>query len=456
MSSVNDILSTARSALLAQQAGMDVTGSNIANAQNPNYSRRLLNMAAASTVQLGGNYIGTGVELETIQRGRDQIIDLGIWREQASFGYFESNNKYASFVESVFNDIGGIGLSQSLDEFWNSWLELSNHPEDPGARSNVVAKARQLANKFNNMDTQMRSIATQSQRELEGQVEDFNQILNNLARINEQLGRSGYKSGGNNSLLDKRDSLIGELSSFLDLQVVFNEGGTVTLFGSNKVLLNKNRAFELELKNRTTDGQLDVYLSLYGGDEFAPKGGSLKSILEQSNQTNEMKELDILAKNVVEEINNLHKTFYDLNGNTGNDFFEAAGITSGTIKLRSEIANNISNIAISKDREKGDGSGSLDIAKLHSKRIADNNNLTIDDSYRKIISLVGQKAKESVDNFETQSEVVTALKNQRQAIMGVSLEEEMINLIKYQNAFASAGRVISALDEMYQTIINLV
>ncbi len=456
MSGLNDILATAHSALLAQQAGMNVTGSNIANAQNPNYSRQILKLSSTSTLNSGGAFLGTGVQLQSIQRGRDQLIDAGIWQEKAHFGYYESEDKYTAFVESVFNDLSGEGLSQFLDEFWNSWLELSNHPENSGARTSVSIKAQRLTTRLNNMDNQLRTLANQSQVELKNKIDDFNNLLKHIAKLNTQITRDSNNAGYNNALLDNRDSLINELSTYIDLKVVFHEEGSVTLFGSNQVLLDKGNTYELEMQSRNQDGQKEVYLSIHGGKELDIKDGLLKSLVKQSNISDELETLDEIAKNLVEQVNTLHKTFFDLKGETGKEFFVSTGIKAGSIRIKAEIIKDASNIAVSKDGQNGDGAGSLDIANVRYAKILRDGSNTIDESYQSLVSLVGQKRKSSIDNFEIQSGVVQALENQRQSIMGVSLEEEMINLIRYQNAFSAASRFIGALDEMLQTVINMV
>ncbi len=453
MAGLNNILTTAYSALMAQQAGMNVTGSNIANAQNPNYSRQTLKLSSATVY---GSLLGTGVHLDSIQRGRDQVIDVGIWQEKAHFGYYESEDKYTALVESVFNDLTGEGLSQFLDEFWNSWLELSNHPENSGARAGVSIKAKRLAIRLNNMDNQLRTLAKQSQVELKNRTDDFNNLLKHIAKINTQIIRDSNNAGYNNSLLDKRDSLINELSTYIDLKVIFNEGGSVTLFGSNQILLDKGNSYELEMESRNQAGQNNVYLSIHNGKELNIKDGLLKSLVEQSNISDELKELDEIAKNLVEQVNTLHKTFFDLKGGTGKEFFNSTGIKAGSIRVKPEIINDASNIAVSKDGQNGDGAGSLDIANVRYAKVLRNASNTIDESYQSIVSIIGQKRRSSVDNFEIQTSVVKALENQRQSIMGVSLEEEMINLIKYQNAFSATSRFIGAVDEMLQTVINMV
>lgn len=455
MSGLNDIFAIAQRALQANQYGMDVTGKNISNAQNPNYSRQLVDFVGGDSVESGDFLLGMGVEIASIRRTRDEIFDVKIWLEKGTYGQLESQGKYSKMIEGIFNDFAGAGLSDTLDEFWNAWAELSNFPDSTTVRNSLKVKTKQLTDKLNSMDADLRELGNISIGELEDQVNRVNQITRNILKLNEQIQKNRSYGATDNALLDQRDALLGSLSSYIDVSVSFHDDGLVSVYSGGRVLVDRKQSFDFEVKTENNNSNNRVYLTLYGGEEVDLKTGSMKGLIDSTNISafEPLNMLDGIAKSLTEEVNAVHRNLYDLDGETGKDFFVSTGTTAGSIRLTSEIMKQSSGIAVSKNTQAGDGSGALDISTIRDMKVTAGR--TINDSYRDVVAYVGQSSRTLEDEMETQQGAIELLENQRQSIMGVSLEEEMINLIRFQNAFEAASKMIVTVDEMLQTVINM-
>jgi flagellar hook-associated protein 1 FlgK len=458
MSGIHEIFSIAERALLAQQTAMNVVSSNISNAQNPNYSRQRPHFSDDTTTRVNNFFLGMGARVESIQRARDRIYDSRIWQENGAFGQLDKGQKYIKMTEPVFTDFAGSGLSGLLDDFWNGWNELANHPENPAVRASLRGKANQLTGRLNEMDSQLRSLANQAVQELGQDIDKVNQLTREIAKLNQHVQKNRATNGLDNSTLDRRDALVDALSNYVDVTASFDDDGTVTLSASGHVLVDKAVAFDFSLKTENVAGEPRASLTLYGSRAVELRSGSLKSLVDwaNSNTSDKRKHLDEIAQMLVERVNSVHADLYALGGDTGIDFFDPAGATAGSIKLSQSVLSDLANIAVSENGQRGDGAGALQIGSIRDAKVLNNGTSTIDEVYRSIVSMVGQEGSEIQTKLETQTDVVNMLETQRQSIMGVSLEEEMLSLIQYQNAFEAASKVIQTADEMMQTVINMV
>jgi len=457
MSSINSLLSLGKRALLAQQVGMQTTGNNISNAQNPNYSRQNVQFSDDQYIQYGNFYIGAGVNIENISRSRDQLYDVKYWQENASMSRWETGSKYNNLIEGVYNDLTGTGLSQKLDEFWNSWMELGNYPQDISQRRNLYSKTESLINTFHNIDSQLHSISNQAKNELQNSISEINKITGEIANLNVKISSSATGGGVNNTVLDQRDALIGELSKYIDVRVNQHDDGTVTIHSNHMMIIDKANSYQFGFDLKSIDGQERVSLSLFE-EVVEPPNGRIKSLVDTINLIvpDNLQKTDDVAQVLVQNVNEIHLTNYNTEGNSGIEFFDQSNITAGSIQLSNDIKNNIKNIAVSKNSQAGDGRGAIDIENIRDRLLLNDHSTTINGSFQAVINQAGERSKSSAQSYDNQLNVVNMLENQRQAIMGVSIDEEMVNMIKFQTAFGAASKLIVSVDEMMQTILNMV
>ncbi len=471
MSSIFFGLEIGRRGLQAQQRALDVTAHNVANANTPGYTRQEAVMAAADPIPVpslhmpsGAGQLGTGVEITAIRRLRDGFIDLQIRNESRSLGYWEARQENLNKIEGIFNEPSDSGLQSVFELFWQSLEELSKNPESLAARSLVLERAQTLTETFNHLDSRLQELQQDLNATVKIKVDEINSLGRQIADLNQQILKIEVMGARANDLRDRRDLLVDQLAKIVPVQVQEDGRGvlTVTLGGCPLVQgAQLNRLGVVE----NDPGFYDVVWETPKGREVAVDGGYLGGLLEmRDDYIPDLREkLDNLAAEFAKEFNVIHSRGYDLNGDQGVNFFVngektapddiTADITAGNIALNPELLGHPEKIAAATQIEKGDGSNALDLAGLKHQTI-DGLGTTFDDYYRSMIGVRGVDAQQAVRMKENQELLVSQLENNRQAVSGVSLDEEMINMIKFQHAYSAASRLITALDEMLEIIIN--
>ena len=457
MSDLLSALQVGKRALLAQQFGMHVTGDNIANANTPGFSRRRLNLESINLRKFPYGTIGIGVNVESVQRLRERSYDTQIWLENSGLGRWQAEEKYLQQIETVFNDLNGSGLSDSFNEFWNAWLELSNHPQDMGVRSSLVEKTKILTSRFHLIDKQLTDFSTSIGDDIEKKVQQLNDYLEQIAAINRQLCSSQFDQTSH-GLKDNRDKLIDEISKLIDVSIVENEDGTVDLYNNSLLLVSGQNAVTINVTEESSGGALVTKLQFSSGSSLDVQNGELLGLLNLRNTLIPAykSKLNQLAANLVKEVNNLHQSFYALDGSTDNPFFTSDNVLASNIQIDASIEADLSKIAISSDGNPGNNEGALALNGLKEKKLLANNTQTIQEFYNELISDIGTQSWKVTYERENAETLVQSLENQRQSIMGVSLDEEMVNMIKYQNAFVAATRLIGTIDEMMKTVLQMI
>ncbi len=448
------VMNMARQAIFVNQFALNSTSNNIANVNTPGYSRERAILTPSPTEHTAYGEIGNGVDIETMERLRERTLDYQYWNENAYLGHAETDEKYLREIEGYFNDLDGSGLSVALDDFWNGWMDLSNNPTDLTRRSQLLEKTRLLTNQFHNKTSQLGKIALFAQRELSGTASKITDLARRIADLNRKIVVTAGSKFKNFTVMDKRDRLVDELAKIADISVEDKNDGTVNIDLGSFSLVEGVSYQKVQVQHTQTS----VSLVSSTGEELEVHNGSAYSLLTLLNKTipDIRTKLNAMAKNLVEKVNALHKGLYGLDGGTGRDFFNPDFVTADTIALSGEIEKDPTKIAVSKDGNKGDNAGALSIANLKGAKIFNNESYTFSEHYSSLVSQIGQKTSDARNAATEETSVLQSLDNQRQSVMGVSLEEEMVNMVKYQHALQASSKVITAADDLMQSIINLV
>lgn len=456
--------------LQAQQKGLEVSSHNVANANTPGFTRQRAVLVATTPFPvpalnrpLGPGQLGTGVEAATIDRIRDAFLDAQIRYELSSLGRWEERSQALAQVETVFMEPGETGLATLLNQFWNSWQELSKYPESAPVRTTVVETANALAEALRHTYQQLQDIQDNLETSLSIQVQQVNTLTSQISGLNRQIQAIKLAGDQPNDLLDRRDKLLDELSQVLSIQVELHDDGSVTVTGAGMTLVEKNEATELMVAISDVE---DSY------------GGKFLGLREAWDQVERYKaDLDALAKALAGNVNTIHQEGattgdtekgLDLYGNPGGLFFVKEGASdaptgAGDIAVNPDLISDVNKIAAASGTPSsppvppppGDGTNALAIAQLRNKQVTiGSGTYTIDDFYRNLVARLGVSAHEANRMVENQTTLVDQLKQRRDSLSGVSLDEEMANLIQFQRAYEAAARVIATMDSLLDTIIN--
>ena len=302
--SVSSLLNIARDAIASNQIAINVTGANIANVNTPGYTRQRADFNAISSIEISSGRADFGIRVESIERLYNRYLETQIVDQAQRVGYDEARQEILGRVEGVFNESGSSGLSDSLNQFWNSWENLSSNPTNQVARYSVVSAASNLASLFRENSNILSTVQQDIQDSMASTVADINNLTAEIAGLNEQILATGAEDGSANNLLDRRMELLKGLAENINISYYENNDGTLYVFLSGgKLLLGGNSSEQLSV----SDG--DVTL---GGDATSLNslitGGRLGAMIEMDGTTvaGYSDRLDRLADGIVTAVNDLH------------------------------------------------------------------------------------------------------------------------------------------------------
>ncbi len=465
-------LELTKRALQSQQGALEVTGHNIANANTKGYSRQEATMSATRphtipgmNQAVGAGQRGTGVEIKEVARVRDRFIDAQINKEKSEKGYWDTQKESLNHIEMVFAEPSDNGLRNAMDEFWGSLQELSAEPESNAVRATVRQKGTVMSDTFNHLDTQLDDYQQEINGRIDTKLDDINSYGRRIADINARIKNVEVSGDNANDLRDQRDLLIEELSEITNVDSREDSRSSVSVSISGHKLVSDESYNELELVVNRREDVTSNYIEWDDGNKARFSNGELKSLLDTRDEDipNYREQLDTMASTLVEEFNQQHQAGYDREGNAGENFFASVSeleghdqITAANIKLSDNITakEGTSKIAASANGAVGDGDNALELFKLSNEKILDDGNVDLGDYYNSNIAQLGidgQRADRMVDN---QDKLIKNLKQQRDSVSGVSLDEEMTKLVKYQHAYGAAARVTSSLNDMFETLLH--
>jgi flagellar hook-associated protein 1 len=460
MSNILGLLDIGRGALLAHQKAISITGHNIANVNTPGYSRQRVNLATSLGLTSASGQMGSGVRVSDIQRIYDQFLGSQINTESYNLGKWEAQKSSLERVEIIFDETTGFGLNQAMGDFWNAWQDLANNPEGHTERQVLVAKSEIMAETFNKISSDLNQQQNDIDSSIEGAVIEINTIAGQISDLNIKISDIEKSGQSANDLRDERDLLLKELSSMIDISSFEGNDGQVTvLVGNGRPLVQPPYSLSLSTVTNASGHEDVVWVDRDGNSVDITNdisGGKLKGWLEVRDVKIEdyKTRLDDLASSIITEVNNLHTAGFDLNGAAGGAFF--TGTSASDIAVDTNIINDVNLIAASGTGAPGDNSNSIAIVNLQNGLLMSGGTATYDDFYNSLVSDVGIDAQSAQMNYDHQTAMASSLDNYRESISGVSLDEEMVNLVKFQHAYDAAAKLISAVDEMMNTVMNMV
>jgi len=459
MAGVSRIFDIARRALAAQQMGLNVTGHNIANVNTPGYTRQRVMFEASKPAWTPDGMLGSGVSVMDVERIRNGFFDDRIRTEEQALGKWQLKEQVFQEVQNVFNEPSETGLSAVLSQFWDGWAALANDPQNGVYREQVRQYGTRLVDTMHNFESRLRVLQSTLNTELERTVDEFNTMLNQIATLNDKISAVEIQGTTANDYRDRRDSLLESLSAMADIRVVEHNNGMITVTLGGRVLVDRNSVTGLSTESTSTGSVLTTYPTWEGdGTEILVTDGKIKGLMEMRDESIEAQihKLDEIALTLVSQLNSVHSGGYGLNGSTGINFFDSDTTGAADIALDANILADIAMIAASGDGSTGDGTIAQQISEVGESQIMSSNTVTINDYFASMMGSLGVAAQESQFMSENQGLVVQQLLNQRSSVSGVSLDEEMTNLIRFQHAYEAAARLVSVVDEMMETLIEMV
>jgi flagellar hook-associated protein 1 FlgK len=464
MTDINGILNIGRTSLMAHQKAIEVTSNNIANVNTPGYTRQRVNFSMiGSQSPISGTMTGSGVTVSDIDRVYDRFLAVQFTNENNQLGRWRARQGGLERIESVFSELSDTGLNRAMTEFWNAWQDLANNPAGVSERALLLNKAENLADIFNSLAEDLQRIGDETGSRIDDELEQINQLGSQIADLNHKIIDAEAVGKTVNTLKDKRELLISELAEKIDINSFENSNGSVSVVMKNGLpLVDGLRVHALNSQeNPAPGGNADIVWMDSDGNPTVISdriyGGALKGWIEIRDEVlpDYLGQLNDLAGEMINAVNGIHRSGFGLDGSQ-NDFF--SGSSAQDISLNDILADTPDKIAAAgpADGLPGGNGSAIAIAGLQQALTMNSNRSTFSEFYDSLVSDVGRGLQNAKARADHQTDMVQHLESYRESVSGVSLDEEMINLMKFQTAYEAAAKLIQTADELLKTVIEMV
>jgi len=453
MPGLNTSMFIAVQALMAEQGALSVTSNNIANVNTPGYSRQIAILDEAPTFKEGNLVFGSGVTLQQFQSVRDQLLQLRIYEETQQQGNSQAQLSSLNQIEGLFAD-SSSGIGGALTTFFNSLSQLSADPANASARTQVLTSANNLAGQFHQAVAALGTLRSGLDQAVPQTVNQINQLTEQIAKLNGQVAQMQGLGKDPGSTQDQRDELIRQLSQVINVSVTQTEHG-ITLTTANGVpLVVAGQSFALQ-SSTNANGLNDVFAQ---GQDISSQitGGSLAGTLAIRDQVipGVLNQLDTLTNQLTSAFNTQHQAGFDLSGNAGQDFFTPQATVAGSAANFGVAITDPSLVAASSDGSAGSNGNVAALLALRDQALP--SGASPIQMYSNLVLQVGNLGANAKADVTAGDLSLQQLTDQRSAVSGVSLDEETTNMIRYQRAYQAAAKVVSTVDQMMQSLMNMV
>jgi len=433
---------------------MTTVGHNVANAGTEGYHRQRVDLRQSLPEISAWGALGTGVRVDSVQRIEDTFIELAIQREAPVLSRFDAQTGALKQAELVFGEPSDNGITTVLDEFFTGWDDLASNPEDPGAREAVIRQGMSLADAVaasrERLSTQQQAITG----EVSHMITEANRLISEMQHLNRSIVSARRGGQVPADLEDRRDMIVAQLGDLVGATASVETDGTATVRLGGRTIVQLESATMIEFdpaegKRPSVGGR-----ALHGAELDGRVGGLLE--VRDSDLVEMIHRLDEFAVDLATRVNELHQSGKDANGDNAVPFFVLVGMGQDPIdragaglRVNPLLVADSSLVAAGRDDAPGDNTIALDIAALRNDASGPAGAL------HALVVDAGTRARHSEDLAEGQRIVVDSFRAQREAISGVSLDEEGADLLRFQRSYQAAAQVISTADEMLQTLLTL-
>ncbi|MET7420629.1 flagellar hook-associated protein FlgK [Dactylosporangium sp. NPDC005555] len=458
-------LNTALSALYAQRRALDVTGQNIANVNTEGYSRQRVELSPVENVTEPARYslsagVGDGVRITGVTRLHNEFMTNRTRSEHGLNEYLQAQKTVYANVEQALAEPSDNGLQAQFSDYWNAWSDVANRPGDASARTQLLSRANTVAGTMRTTRANLGELYTATREQLTADVDVVNQTTAGIADLNTRIALAKVADMPTNELSDKRDTLILRLSELTGATARPKKDGSTDVLLAGAVLVQGDTVRALQAVGSTTvDGRTiappQVQFADSGG-VAAIASGRIASRLEALNTTvpDAVQGLDDVAGQLITSVNAQHAQGWDITvvppATTptpvqGGDFF--SGTDAADIGVAIADPTKVAASSTATNPFQGDNATLLaNLAKDPAGADVQYRNFVVD------IGISAQTVNRRADAQQVIADDVTAAE---QAESGVSLDEEMTNMLQFQRAYEAAAKVISVVDSTLDSLINM-
>lgn len=605
--------------IMAHTDAITTAGHNISNANTEGYSRQRVQLKEFDPLYRPDlerperpGMIGQGIDVQSVERVRDEMLDNRITESQHSESYWETRSNYYTMIEQIYNEPDDVSIRSNMDKFWQSWQELSVHPESQAARQAVVSRGDSLVDSITSKWENLMGVGNLLNSDIEATVRQVNEFANQIAAINGEIVRSRAMGDNPNDLLDRRDLLVDKLSKLANITTDRRDSDEFMVHLDGNILVQGNIARNFSLETVLDNNGYDKLVWSDTGDDAYVSGGKLGALIElrDSDIRSEIQSLNTMTMNFADLVNDVHRNAYGANNVTGLDFFtqrsfvenvngnfdrdgdgqldhsyifrftgttklnpqEQIGLEgvmtlsgpegnvkvayhptdtveavinrindangevkayldrnnnlvlkgttaqaienpdfvirhvedsgffltgysgilgasgeagaydyaqadavnalngaqfavspvnnpAGYIQINRAIKNDVLSVAAafrdnSGNINNGDGRAAVEIAAIRNTKVMIGHERTLDDYFADSVTNVGLKGEQAETNLNSHTAMMNDLRNLRDSISGVNIDEELADIIKFQHGYNAAAKFVTVWDSLLDTVIN--
>jgi flagellar hook-associated protein 1 FlgK len=457
-------LNTALSALYAQRRALDITGQNIANVNTEGYSRQRVELAPVENVTEPARYslssgVGDGVRITGVTRLHNEFMTARTRAEHGLNEYLQAQKTVYANVEQAIGEPSDTGLQAQLSEYWSAWADVANRPGDTSARTQLLSRANTVAGTMRTTRSNLEELYTATREQLGADVDVVNQTTASIADLNARIALAKVADMPTNELTDKRDVLVLRLSELTGATARPKEDGSADVLLAGAIIVQGDTARELvPFGSSTVDGRAaaPAKVEFSDGTTAAITTGRIASRLEALTRTvpDAVTGLDRVAEQLINDVNTQHAKGWDITTVPpskvptplpGGDFF--SGTNARNIAVAIDDPQKVAASSTATNPFQGDNAIAFEVVAK------DPNGADV--KYRNFVVDTGIAAQTINRRADAQQVISDDVSAAEQAESGVSLDEEMTNMLQFQRAYEAAAKVISVVDSTLDSLINM-
>ena len=439
----------ARNTLLNQMLMIQTASNNIANADNKNYARQRVSLLTNPSSRIAAGWSGNGARADQITQVRDQYIDQQLLGSISQESDFRTRSDQIGVVSAQLSDNGTTGLSSDLGAFWNAWEALSQNPNGLVEKDGLLANTKNLVATIQGAQSSLTTAVQGIDQQMTDQLTKINELLQQIGNANQHI--IGFEASGQsaNDLRDFRYKALNDLSQYLGISYAEQPNGAVTVnltdgatsvnlvTGQNSGQLQYNSATHLVSYSPVGGGTIAPASNNLSGGSLSGLSYSLKRLLppaQGGDADSYQVTLDTFTSNLITQVNTAY----------------GATVFTGTSAATIAVAAGFDNAATI------NGSVAVTVAGLQDTPLAALGNNTFSQYVSYLQHQIGQDQATATSKADFQKALLTDLQSQQQSLSGVSIDEETIDLLKFQQVYSAAAKILQRTDEMLKTIIDMV
>jgi len=444
MAGLSSTLEIARATLLNEQVLIQTASHNIANADNKAYARQTANVVTNPAQRIHPGWVGSGAHIDKITQARDQYVEQQLMASTAQESDYRTRSSFLETIGTYLKDDGATGISSDLGKFWDAWDAISQNPGGIAERQGVVSAAESLAGTLQSTNANLTALKQKIQSQTGDTIAKINNLMGEIADYNKDITRMETGDKSANDLRDLRYQALSDLSQLVGISYTEESNSSVTVTlkdGATPVTLVSNQnAGSLSFDQGTgLVSYTDADGNTIGPDPNNLSGGTLAGLLVSSQKTTDFSNrLNTLAGELIQQVNDTYDPAHV------QKVFEGSGAADIVVNSTFDNPTNV------------DASHASNIADLQNTKLTNLGNSRFSDYLGAIQQQVGLDQQDASSRADFQQALFQQLQTQQQSVSGVSIDEETIDLLKYQQIYQAAAKIVNITQTLLNTVIGMV